>query len=52
MSPGEYRSHLYFRAIPAEKPLGEKEVLKDTTSISIKLVPVFGITVPVIIRSR
>ncbi len=50
MSPGEYRSHLYFRAIPAEKPLGEKEVLKDTTSISIKLVPVFGITVPVIIR--
>jgi hypothetical protein len=50
MSPGEYRSHIYFRAVPAEKPLGEKEVLKDTTSISIKLVPVFGITVPVIIR--
>jgi hypothetical protein len=50
MSPGEYRSHIYFRAVPAEKPLGEKEVLKDTTSISIKLVPIFGITVPVIIR--
>jgi P pilus assembly chaperone PapD len=50
MSPGEYRSHIYFRAVPAEKPLGEKEVLKDTTSISIKLVPVFGITVPIIIR--
>jgi len=50
MSPGEYRSHIYFRAVPAERPLGEKEVLKDTTSISIKLVPVFGITVPVIIR--
>lgn len=50
MSPGEYRSHIYFRAVPAEKPLGEKEVLKDTTSISIKLVPVFGITVPVIIH--
>ena len=50
MSPGEYRSHLYFRAVPAGKPLGEKEVLKDTTSISIKLVPVFGITVPIIIR--
>ena len=50
MSPGEYRSHIYFRAVPTERPLGEKEVLKDTTSISIKLVPVFGITVPVIIR--
>lgn len=50
MSPGEYRSHIYFRAVPAEKPLGEKEVLKDTASISIKLVPVFGITVPVIIQ--
>ena len=50
MSPGEYRSHIYFRAVPAEKPLGEKEVLKDSTSISIKLVPVFGITVPVIIH--
>jgi P pilus assembly chaperone PapD len=50
MSPGEYRSHLYFRAVPAEKPLGEKDVLKDTASMSIKLVPVFGITVPVIIR--
>jgi P pilus assembly chaperone PapD len=50
MSPGEYRSHIYFRAVPAEKPLGEKEIPKDTTSISIKLVPVFGITVPVIIR--
>jgi hypothetical protein len=50
MSAGEYRSHLYFRAVPAERPLGEKEVPKDSTSISIKLVPVFGITVPVIIR--
>lgn len=50
MSPGEYRSHLYFRAEPFTKPLGEKEVRKDTTSISINLVPVFGITIPVIIR--
>ncbi len=50
LSAGEYRSHIYFRAVPNEKPLGEKEVPKDTTSISIKLVPIFGITVPVIIR--
>jgi hypothetical protein len=50
MSAGEYRSHLYFRAEPNPKPLGEKETSKDTTSISVKLVPIFGITIPVIIR--
>lgn len=47
---GEYRSHLYFRAVPDVKPLGEKEIQKDMASISVKLVPVFGITIPVIIR--
>ncbi|MRR23773.1 molecular chaperone, partial [bacterium] len=25
LEPGEYRSHLYFRAVPKEKPLGEEE---------------------------
>jgi P pilus assembly chaperone PapD len=50
LAPGEYRSHVYFRAIPDMKPLGEEEVPKDTTTISIKLTPVFGITIPVIIR--
>ncbi|HYF33242.1 MAG TPA: hypothetical protein VD993_19085 [Chitinophagaceae bacterium] len=49
MLPGEYRSHLYFRAVPSGKPLGEKEVSTDT-SITVKLVPVFGISVPVILR--
>jgi len=51
LTPGEYRSHLYFRAVPKPKPLGEKEANKDTTTISIKLTPVFGITIPVIIRN-
>lgn len=49
LAPGEYRSHLYFRAIPNEKPLGEKEIVKDS-SISVKLIPVFGISLPIIIR--
>ncbi len=48
--PGEYRSHVYFRAVPNLKPLGEEEAPKDTTTISVKLTPVFGITIPVIIR--
>ena len=47
---GEYRSHFYFRAVPSVKPLGEKEAVKDTTSFSVKLTPIFGITIPVIIR--
>lgn len=51
MAPGEYRSHLYFRAVlPDVQPLGEKGIPKDSTSISVKLVPVFGITIPIIIR--
>lgn len=50
MVSGEYRSHLYFRAVPNINPLGEKEIQKDTTSITVKLIPVFGITIPVIIR--
>jgi len=49
LQPGEYRSHLYFRAIPTEKPLGDKDAVKDTV-ISVKLVAVFGISIPVIIR--
>jgi hypothetical protein len=48
--PGEYRSHFFFRAIPKIKPLGEEEALIDTTTISVKLTPIFGITIPVIIR--
>ena len=47
--PGEYRSHLYFRAVPNE-PLGEKKPDSDN-SISVKLVPIFGISLPVIIRT-
>lgn len=49
LTPGEYRSHLYFRAVPNEKPLGEKEASKDS-SISVKLIPIFGISLPIIIR--
>ncbi len=48
MLPGEYRSHLYFRAVPKEKPLGEKVVEQD--AISVRLVPIFGVSMPIIIR--
>ena len=51
MTPGEYRSHFYFRSVPKVTPLGEEEASKDTTSISVRLIPIFGITIPAIIRS-
>jgi hypothetical protein len=49
LDTGEYRSHIYMRAVPKPQPLGEEK--KDTAqAISIKLTPVYGITIPVIIR--
>jgi hypothetical protein len=50
MQPGEYRSHLYFRAVPVERPLGEEDILEDTTAIGIRLTPIYGITIPTIVR--
>jgi hypothetical protein len=50
LEPGEYRSHIYFRAEPDKKPLGEEVTPKDSASISVNLVAVFGISIPVIIR--
>jgi hypothetical protein len=50
MEDGEYRSHLYFRAVPDEKPLGQEDVLTDSTAIGIRLTPIFGISIPVIVR--
>lgn len=49
MKPAEYRSHVYFRAVPKETALGD-EKLADTASIGIRLIPIFGITIPIIIR--
>jgi len=51
MQTGEYRSHVYFRAVPNETLLGEEENNKDTTAIGVRLVPIFGISIPVIIRN-
>ncbi len=47
---GEYRSHLYFRSLPSTKPLGEPESSKEKGAISVRLVPVYGISIPIIIR--
>jgi hypothetical protein len=51
LAAGEYRSHIYFRAVPNINPLGDKKAESaDTTAVAIKLNPIFGITIPVIFR--
>jgi hypothetical protein len=50
LNEGEYRSHLYFRAKKNNNPLGQKEKLVDSTSISVKLEAVFGISIATIIK--
>ncbi len=51
LTEGEYRSHLFFRSMPNKNALGEGgvEPAKDS-GFSIKLTPVFGISIPMIIR--
>lgn len=48
--PGEYRSHVYFRSVPKQDALGSESEVADSSQVSIKLIPIFGITIPVIIR--
>lgn len=51
LPPGEYRSHLLFRAVPPEDAGADVEQLEgDEGGISIRLIPVYGISIPVIIR--
>ena len=51
MRAGEYRSHLYFRSEKNYKPLGLGNVAKDTMLLSVQLIPVYGMSIPVIIRA-
>ncbi len=51
MAAGEYRSHLYFRSEKNSKPLGLENTVADSSKLKIQLIPVFGLSIPVIIRS-
>jgi hypothetical protein len=48
---GEYRSHLYFRAEETQKPIGFEKPKVDSGKISISIKPIYGLSIPVIIRS-
>lgn len=45
---GEYRVHMAFRAIPRPVRLTEEE--EQERGVKLKLVPVYGVTIPVIVR--
>ncbi len=45
---GEYRVHMSFRAIPKPQPVEEQA--EQAQGIKIKLIPIYGVTIPVIIR--
>ncbi len=49
LEPGEYRSHVYFRAVEEQTALGEEDQ-NEAEGISISIKTVFGISIPVIIR--
>ena len=49
---GEYRIHMMFRAIPpAPEPPKESPAAERPKGISVKLIPVYGLALPVIIRN-
>ncbi len=52
LKEGEYRSHVYFRAVPPEgtgRSVGAGKGLEQG-ALSFQLTPVFGVTIPVIVR--
>ncbi len=51
MPAGEYRSHLYFRAEKNSNQLGMRDSANNTTLISVQLIPVYGLSIPIIIHS-
>jgi P pilus assembly chaperone PapD len=48
LPPGEYRSHLLFRAVPAAGPAVATR--DDAAGLSIQLTPVYGAAIPLIVR--
>ncbi len=44
---GEYRAHLLFRAVPPPRPVTAPREIKG---IAFELIPVYGVTIPVVIR--
>src|SRR3546814_19952432 len=50
LPPGEYRAHMLFRAVPDVVPAVAAEAKPAGAGVSIALTPIYGITIPVILR--
>lgn len=48
LADGEYRAHMLFRAIPDARPVEPASGAKD--GVSIALTPIYGVTIPIIVR--
>jgi hypothetical protein len=47
LADGEYRVHLLFRAVPKPRPIAKPGEVKG---VAISLTPIYGVTIPVIVR--
>ena len=45
---GEYRVHMSFKAIPRPREVTEEET--QTDAVTFRLIPIYGITIPIIVR--
>jgi P pilus assembly chaperone PapD len=48
LEPGEYRSHLLFRALPSTE--AAPQPTEPATSFSVQLTAIYGVSIPVIVR--
>jgi len=51
METGEYRTHLWFRSEKDYQALEKEKMESDSNQMSVNVIPIFGITIPVIIRT-
>jgi P pilus assembly chaperone PapD len=47
LADGEYRAHLLFRAVPPPRPVTAP---REVRGIAFELIPIYGVTIPVVIR--
>lgn len=47
---GEYRVHMTFNAVPRPRPVSEQDAAGAGGGIAINLTPIYGITMPIIVR--
>ncbi|TVR85813.1 MAG: molecular chaperone [Saprospirales bacterium] len=51
LTTGEYRSHLYFRSEDHRQRLERDDEEAQTEGLGVRLIPIYGITIPVIFRA-